>query len=321
MGQLLSMKNLAQATLKQMGFELKRLPRKVEDPEPEYLKQGRIPWGRGYGQAKERFIRAVLSDAQLLRLFGNNSRLPKNFGERFDERCVEYPWLMARLQSGPEIVLDAGSALNHTFLLSHPIFEKKKLHILTLAPEANCFWKEGISYLYEDLRNIPIHEAYYDTIVCISTLEHVGCDNTIYTHDEGDHEECPSDFIAAMQELSRVLKPGGRLLLTVPYGRYRHFGSFQQFDRKLLSRAIAAFGETSALRESFHRYTAQGWDVATAEECVDCEYVEWVAKIWSGDPWPKQLPCEPDFAAAARSVACLELTKPAPLHIPRVSTS
>jgi len=35
-----------------------------------------------------------------------------------------------------------------------------------------------------------------------------------------------------------VLKPGGSLFLTVPFGIYRHFGTFQQFDRKLLSRVV-----------------------------------------------------------------------------------
>jgi hypothetical protein len=88
----------------------------------------------------------------------------------------EYSWLLAHLQSGPEIFLDAGSALNHAFILEQPVLEKKKLHILTLAPESNCFWQKGISYLYHDLRSIPIRDGYYDAIVGLSTLEHVGCD-------------------------------------------------------------------------------------------------------------------------------------------------
>src|SRR5207245_6966967 len=122
-GRLQSMKNLARAALREIGLEVKRLPRQVKDPELEFLKHGRIPWGHGYTQAKEQFIREVLADAQLLALFQKNSKLPKHFGERFDERCVEYPWLLAQLQSEPEILLDAGSALNHVFILEHPVFE------------------------------------------------------------------------------------------------------------------------------------------------------------------------------------------------------
>ncbi len=304
------MKQLVRAVFQRVGLELKRIPAPVQDPKMAYLRGGRIPWSLGYNEAKERFIAQVLADPQVLQLFVTERQLPREYGIGLDERCVEYPWLMAYLQSDPEIVLDAGSALNHAYMLEHPVFEKKKLHILTLAPEVSCFWKKGISYLFEDLRRIPVKDAYYDTIVCLSTLEHVGFDNTTYTHDEAHREQRPTDFIAAMQELSRVLKPGGRLFLTVPFGSYRNFGSFQQFDRQLLSQAIAAFGEASTVRESFYRYTVQGWMVAAAAECVECEYVEWVAKVWSGAPWPTPLPCDPDFAAAARAVACVELTKP-----------
>src|SRR5262249_10120358 len=204
-----AMKQLIRATLRSFGFEVKRLSRQVKNPELEFLEQGRIPWSRGYIQARDRFIHEVLADAQLLALFQKASKLPKHFGERFDERCVEYPWLVARLQSGPEILLDAGSAFNHAFILEQPVFEKKKLHILTLAPETNCFWNKGISYLFEDLRWIPIRDAYYDTIVCLSTLEHVGCDNTFYIGQSAYKEQRSEDFLIAMQELARVLKPGG----------------------------------------------------------------------------------------------------------------
>src|SRR5207302_240768 len=52
-------------------------------------------------------------------------------------------------------------------------------------------------------------------VVCISTLEHVGFDNTVYgleaERDELGHER-------ALQELRRVLARGGRLLVTVPCG-------------------------------------------------------------------------------------------------------
>jgi hypothetical protein len=36
-----------------------------------------------------------------------------------------------------------------------------------------------------------------------------------------------------MKELRRVLKPKGRLFLTVPYGIHRDYGLFQQFDHAL----------------------------------------------------------------------------------------
>src|SRR5438552_6567977 len=219
------MKQIVRAALRQFGLQVTRIPPSVSDLEAAFVQRGQVPWSPGYKQAKERFIGEVLAEPRLLQLFSTQSRLPRHFGVGFDERCVEYPWLVAHLQSGPENLLDAGSALNHAFILEQPVFEKKKLHILTLAPESNCFWQKGISYLFHDLRSVPIRDEYYDAIVCLSTLEHVGCDNIGYTRQEAYREHRSDDFILALQELSRILKPEGTLFLTVPFGVYRHFGS------------------------------------------------------------------------------------------------
>ena len=90
-----------------------------------------------------------------------------------------------------------------------------------------------------DLRDIPVRDAYYDTISCLSTLEHIGCDNRPFTHKNSNREHRPEDFIFVMKELRRVLKPGGSLLLTVPFGVYRHISVQQQVVRNSLSRATA----------------------------------------------------------------------------------
>ena len=272
----------------------------------QYLRGGRVPWSPGYGIYKRHLITRALADETLLERFRRGDPLPSVYGVGVDERCVEYPWLLAHLHDGPEVLLDAGSTLNHDFIVDHPVFRRKVIHILTLVPEANCFWRTGISYLFHDLRDIPVRDAYYDTVACLSTLEHVGCDNTLYTRCSHD-EHRPGDFVLAIQELRRVLKPGGTLLLTVPFGVYRYFGTFQQFDRKLLSRAIEAFGNASEVTEIFYRYTADGWNVAGAEDCAECEYVEWINQ--PRNQWPNPLPVEPDLAAAARSVACVRLIK------------
>ncbi|MFB0524155.1 MAG: class I SAM-dependent methyltransferase [Phycisphaerae bacterium] len=267
----------------------------------------KVNWSLDYENRKKQLITKVISYKKLLEPFGKNEPLPSGYGVAIDERCVEYPWLFANLRDQPEILLDAGSTLNHEFILNSPLIKRKVTHILTLAPEENCFWKRGISYLFGDLRDIPIRDSYYDTIVCLSTLEHIGCDNTIYTQDARHRENHCEDFLLVMQEMCRVLKPGGTLLLTVPFGIYRHFGWFQQFDRKMLSSAVAAFGNVRGLTETFYRYTAEGWQLADAKNCAECEYVERTALL------TKECHCgqavEPDLAIAARAVVCVKLIK------------
>ena len=239
------MKKMVQAALEKLGFEVRRTPSRPADPETVYLNGGKIPWTHGYSQAKERFIREAIANGDILELFRNAEKLPEQWGVGLDERCVEYPWLLSNLNNGPEHLLDAGSILNSQFILDHPIFREKKLHILTLAPEGSCFWHKCVSYLYDDLRDIPIRNDYYDTIVCLSTLEHIGCDNQRYSPGEIHREQRLEDFLLVMRELRRVVKPGGRLFLTVPFGLYQYFGEFQQFDRRMLGRAVDAFGKTT----------------------------------------------------------------------------
>lgn len=272
-----------------------------------YVRGGRVPWSPGYDIYSRRLIARTVADPNLMERFRLGDLLPRGYGVGVDERCIEYPWLLAQLHVKPECFLDAGSTLNHEFILDHPLFRNKVMHILSLGPEPNCFWQRGICYLFHDLRDIPIRDSYYDTIACISTLEHIAFDNTRYTQKEGDREHRPGDFIFGIRELARVLKPGGTLYLSVPFGLYHDFGTFQQFDRKLLSCAVEAFGESSEVVETFYRYTAEGWNAVEAEDCAECEYVEWISR--PPDQWPRPLPVEPDRAAAARAVACVRLLK------------
>ena len=275
----------------------------------QFLSGGKVPWSKGYYIYRTHFLMNSLENHQLLKCIRSKVQLPPGYGVGVDERCIEYLWLFAHLDDGSGLILDAGSTLNHDFILDQAILRQKFIHILTLAPEGNCFWHKGISYLFGDLRDIPIRDGYYDTIACISTLEHVGFDNTYFSESQVHKEHRTEDFLLAMRELGRVLKSGGSLLLTVPFGAHHCYETFQQFDRKILHQAVEAFGKASEVEETFFRYTPSGWEEAIAEECADCEYAEWAAKAWEQKEWPESLPVEADRAAAARAVACVRLIK------------
>lgn len=270
-----------------------------------YLSSDRTPWSPGYEPYKQQVIQKVLQDQSLLKIFNQGKSLPNGYGLSLDERCVEYPWLFAKLPDAVQYVLDAGSVLNYEYLIDQPYFTNKRLHITTLAPEYKCFWKKGISYFFEDLRQLPIKDEFYDVIVCLSTLEHVGLDNTQYARGKHFSENRSNDYRLAVKELSRILKPGGSLFLSVPFGKYQNFGDFQQFDAALLTDAIAAFCTAQIIEKTYFKYSTDGWQVATEADCADCEYVH-------NDEWLAQTPGQAkpsDGAAAARAVACVHLLR------------
>ena len=91
-------------------------------------------------------------------LFARSARLPSGYGVGFDERVVEYPWLLPRVPGGK--ILDAGSALNHAHVLERFLPCLDELHIVTLGPESFTFEDPGVTYAYGDLRDLPYPDAF-----------------------------------------------------------------------------------------------------------------------------------------------------------------
>ena len=62
--------------------------------------------------------------------------------------------------------------------------------------------------IVSDIVNIPIKDETYDAILCSEVIEHI------------------PDPIAALNELHRLLKPGGELILTAPFISWTHFAPY-----------------------------------------------------------------------------------------------
>jgi len=257
-----------------------------------FIAHSRRPYGIGYLSYRrtqvQKYIGKELPDGLL----------PDGWGLWLDERAIEYPWFFSRLPPTPGKLLDAGSVLNYDYVLRHEKLNNKTISIFTLAPEAENHCGRGISYVYGDLRECCYRDEYFDWIVSISTLEHVGMNNTLfYTHDTSKNECEPESHLQALLELRRILRATGVLYLTLPFGRAEMRGWLQIFNTDMVQRLLDVFRPASS-RETYFRHTSSGWQVSSPDECRDARYF---------DPTEGKT-IRTDFAAA-EAIVCLELVK------------
>jgi SAM-dependent methyltransferase len=130
-----------------------------------------------------------------------------------DERPIEIAWALGRYRGEPR-VLDIGYAFAEPVWLSAVTTARPRtLTGLDLVERE----VPGLSAVVGDVRRMPFRDRSFDVIFCISTLEHVGADNTRYgSMKEGD----PTGPVDALRELRRVVTRDGRILLTVPCGEH-----------------------------------------------------------------------------------------------------
>lgn len=169
------------------------------------------------------------------------------------ERVVEIPWALSRYR-GERRVLDLGYAFASGVYLSALLdLGVPLLHGTDLAVAS----VPGMRRTKADLRSLPYRDGVFDLAVCISTIEHVGFDNTRYGLPYEGHDQ--GGPWSAMQEIGRVVAPGGRLLISVPYGRREEHGWFFQYDHDAWNELVRKSPFHVEEQETF-RLEPQGWE-------------------------------------------------------------
>ena len=163
-----------------------------------------------------------------------------------NERSVEVPWALQRI-GGARRVLDVGCSTSDYLAELAREEPRRGRRVYGLEPDAP-----------QPIRNVgvvkgtvvapPFPTGSFELILCISTVEHIGL--PIY----GQHE-FPHGDILAMRHMRRLLAPGGRLLLTVPFGRAQVNPWFRVYDRGSLRRLTGGF---RALSAAFYRLRPDG---------------------------------------------------------------
>jgi SAM-dependent methyltransferase len=196
-----------------------------------------------------------------------------------DERVVEIPWVLSRVAEFGR-VLEVGYAHAEAAYLAALMRTGVDLVGVDFAARD----LEGIETAQADVRALPFDAGAFDQVLLVSTLEHVGADNSVY----GVAGEPDDDArLRALRELRRILRKGGRMLVTVPMGEPGDYGWFRQEDENGWLRLYARAGFFVEEVEAYE-LTVDGWRVARLFDATDVRY---------GDRGP-----------AASAVLCAELT-------------
>jgi hypothetical protein len=146
------------------------------------------PWSLRFGQLTH--LRGVVTDAATRRHFAEEALIEhlvtsgaplRAVGPGLSERVIEIPWVVRRLSAGADRVLDVGTAYAPT--VYHRLLVRHAGHVqaVDLAP---C-GIPGLPSCVADIRALPFESQSFDVAACISTLEHIGLDNSTYGIESG----------------------------------------------------------------------------------------------------------------------------------------
>ncbi len=124
-------------------------------------------------------------------------------------------WLQATLATIPpgSRILDAGAGeLDKKKYCSHLAYVSQDFGQYSGKGDGRGLqtgkWDQSKLDLVCDISAIPEPDASFNAILCVEVFEHL-----------------PNPFLA-LQEFSRLLKPGGRLILTAPFCAFTHFAPY-----------------------------------------------------------------------------------------------
>jgi hypothetical protein len=275
---------------------------RIRLPQPWSLRLARLAYLPRLLARHEPTRRTFVEEQEIERLRAGGGRLD-GVGDGLSERVVEVPWALRLLDAQPAgTVLDVGTAFAPVVYKRWLVRLAHRVETLDLAPTT----MPGATSHRGDVRRTSLASDSFDYAVCISTLEHVGLDNSQYglggSHDQPDDEQdglyggpdraghAPEELdagdVLALRELGRVAR---RVLVTVPAGRDADMGWQRQYSPRRFRRVVEQAGLSFERLELFVHDPAGGWRAATEEEVLTRTYG--------------------DGAIAAAAIICAELRR------------
>jgi len=251
---------------------LRRLERRMQDDQAEALNDLVLRWAslaphrEPYLVNHGSFIAGALDDPHLLESFARRRRLPPGYGISLDERVVELPWVVAARPAGR--MLDAGSALMHAHVIERLRPLVTELVMVNGESDEECRQELDVRHAVGDLRDLPYPDESFDTVACLSRLEDIGMDTGVGGRGEPPAEGPRAQALLVVGELARVTRPGGRLLITVPYGAPEDHGWGGPYDRSDIE-ALVERADADRTEVVVYRYLPTGWQLSALDAAAE----------------------------------------------------
>lgn len=179
--------------------------------------------------------------------------------EVFSERILENPLIIQHLPQKKSRILDVGSRYSQVPLEMAALGHE----VVALDIEDYIFKHKNLRFVKGDIRKTPFRNNYFDVVTIISTLEHVGLGRASY----GDAEEADGD-VAAMEEIRRVLKPKGLVLITLPFGKAKVLPFLRVYDMERIKRISYGF----SIRKEVYMYNSkENWEISNYDKVRNIE--------------------------------------------------
>lgn len=147
------------------------------------------------------------------------------------ERIVEIPFLYKNLDFHKiNKILDLGCVGSKISLQLASLGYK----VVGIDYRPLIFKHKNLKFIQGNFFNIDLPAESFDCVICISTIEHIGLPAyNIKPFEQGDKK--------AIEKIYTLLKKGGKLILTVPFGKALVNQFERNYDQKSLNQLIIMF--------------------------------------------------------------------------------
>ena len=162
----------------------------------------------------------------------------REWDKRSTLRGREWKWVVSNLDLKRGKILDVGciSGSNSETVSDLDEYLLKMGYEIYGLDIRKCKFKHAnFTFIRKSIQELDYPDDYFDAVTCVSTIEHIGLLHYVPIHTT--KVELNGD-LNAIEQMKRVLKKGGCILITAPYGVPKVTEHFRIYGRSRLERLV-----------------------------------------------------------------------------------